>query len=125
MLPSGGAAADKCRLVEEFTRRYNSLVEIPGISIFLAERRNMVLRCFQDGFLGHVHKYLGFLVTDPVDILRRNHDLLVGIPMAGLNNQVTNRPTLVVDDKIDEVADRSFAGLDGVAAKSLCALQMK
>src|SRR4029450_13981796 len=103
----------------------NSLVEIPGISIFLAERRNMVLRCFQDGFLGHVHKYLGFLVTDPVDILRRNHDLLVGIPMAGLNNQVTNRPTLGVDDKIDDVADRSFAGLDGVAAKSLCALQMK
>src|SRR4029450_7286452 len=45
--------------------------------------------------------------------------------MAGLHNQVTNRPTLVVDDKINDVADRSFAGLDGVAAKSLCALQMK
>jgi hypothetical protein len=28
----------------------------------------MVLRCFQNGFLGHVHKYLGFLVTDPVDM---------------------------------------------------------
>src|SRR6266446_9521859 len=45
--------------------------------------------------------------------------------MAGLNNQVTNRPTLLVDDKINDMADRSFAGLDGVAAKSLCALQMK
>src|SRR5438270_11629005 len=45
--------------------------------------------------------------------------------MAGLHNQVTNRPTLVVDDKINDVADRSFAGLDGVAVKSLCALQMK
>ena len=45
--------------------------------------------------------------------------------MAGLHNQVTNRPTLVIDDKINDVADRSFAGLDGVAAKSLCALQMK
>src|SRR6266481_9106213 len=45
--------------------------------------------------------------------------------MAGLHNQVTNRPTLVVHDKINDVADRSFAGLDGVAAKSLCALQMK
>ncbi len=58
------------QLVEDFTTRYNSLVEIPGIAIFLAERRNMVLRCFQDGFLTHVHKYLGFLVTDPVDMLR-------------------------------------------------------
>src|SRR6266850_8170556 len=85
----------------------------------------MVLRCFQDAFLAHVHEYLGFLVTDPVDLLRRNHDLLVGIPMAGLHNQVTNRPTLVVHDKINDVADRSFAGLNWIAAKSLCALQMK
>src|ERR1041385_4482617 len=45
--------------------------------------------------------------------------------MAGFHNQVTNRPTVVVHDKINDVADRSFAGLDGVAAKSLCALQMK
>src|SRR6202035_4172211 len=45
--------------------------------------------------------------------------------MAGLHNQVTNRPTLVVHDKINDVADRSFAGLNGVAANSLCALQMK
>jgi hypothetical protein len=52
------------------TKRSRSLVEIPGIAICLAERRNMVLRCFQDGFLTHVHKYLGFLVTDPVDMLR-------------------------------------------------------
>src|SRR5437773_7836429 len=106
------------------TYRSRSLVEIPGIAICLAERSNMVLRCFQDGLLGHVHKYLGFLVTDPVDMLRGNHDLLAGIPMAGLHNQVTNRPTLVVRDKINDVADRSFAGLDGVAAKSLYALQM-
>src|SRR5437867_903940 len=61
---------DKWRLVEDFTACYNSLVEIPGIAICLAERSNMVLRCFQDGFLGHVHKYVGFLVTDPVDMLR-------------------------------------------------------
>jgi hypothetical protein len=53
-----------------FWRRYNSLVEIPGIAICLAERRNMVLWCFQDGFLAHVHKHLGFLITDPVDMLR-------------------------------------------------------
>src|SRR4026207_341854 len=103
----------------------DSLVEIPGIAICLAQRRNMVLRCFQDGFLGHVHEYLGFLVTDPVDMLRRNYDLLVGIPMAGLHKQVTNRPTLVIHDKTNDEADRSFAGLDGLAAKSLCALQMK
>ena len=68
-VPRSGPA-DKCRLVKGFMVRYDLLVEIPGIAIFLAERRNMVLRCFQDGFLAHVHKYLGFLVTDPVDMLR-------------------------------------------------------
>src|SRR6188474_3185462 len=45
--------------------------------------------------------------------------------MAGLHNEVTNRPTPIVHDKINDVANRSFAGLDGVAAKSLRALQMK
>src|SRR2546430_17675210 len=45
--------------------------------------------------------------------------------MTGLHNQVTNRPTVVVHDKINDMADHPFAGLDGVAAKSLCALQMK
>ena len=44
--------------------------------------------------------------------------------MAGLNNQVTKRIIVVVDDKINDVADRSFAGLDAVAAQSLCASQM-
>ena len=57
-------------LVGTHSKRSRSLVEIPGIAICLAEWRNMVLRCFQDGFLTHVHKYLGFLVTDPVDMLR-------------------------------------------------------
>jgi hypothetical protein len=45
--------------------------------------------------------------------------------MAGLHDQVANRPTLVVYHEVNDVADRSFAGLDGVADKSLCALQMK
>ena len=52
------------------TKHSRSLVEIRVSPICLAERRNMVLRCFQNGFLGHVHEYLGFLVTDPVDMLR-------------------------------------------------------
>jgi hypothetical protein len=35
--------------------------------------------------------------------------------MAGLHNQVTNRPTRVVHDKINDVADRSSARFDGIA----------
>jgi hypothetical protein len=42
------------------TNRSRSLVEIPGIAICLAERRNMVLRWFQNAFLGPVHDYLRF-----------------------------------------------------------------
>jgi hypothetical protein len=67
----GGKSQKRGQLfIRETTKCPRSLVEISGIAIYLAERRNMVLRCFQDGFLGHVHKYLGFLITDPVDTLR-------------------------------------------------------
>ena len=68
-LLSGGAAADE-PIGRGVHRLFNLLVEIAPIAILLAERRNMVLRRFQDGFLAHVHKYLGFLITDPVDVLR-------------------------------------------------------
>ena len=44
--------------------------------------------------------------------------------MAGRHNQLTNRPTLVVDDKIIDVADGSIAGLNGGRSQPAC-LQMK
>jgi len=59
-----------------------------------------------------------------------NHDLPAGKPMAGLDDQVTYCPALVVHYKVIDVADRSVAGLNliaakvAVAAKSLRASQM-
>src|ERR1017187_2134516 len=60
-----------------------------------------------------------------VNMFRRNHDLLAGKPVAGLDDQVTNRPTLVVHYGVSDMADRSSASLDVVAAKTLCASQMR
>ena len=50
-------------------RQRDSAIEIPRILIGRAERRNVVFRGLQDGFLGQVHEHLGIFVTDPVDIL--------------------------------------------------------
>src|ERR1700678_862903 len=49
---------------------YNCLVEILRILIRRVERTYMVLRRFQDGFLGYFHKHLGFLVADAVNLSR-------------------------------------------------------
>ena len=45
--------------------------------------------------------------------------------MAGLDDQVTYCPVLVVHYKVIDVADRSVAGLNLIAAKSLRASQMR
>ena len=71
----------------------------------------MVFRRLHDGFLGHVDRYVGILITDTPDMLRRDRDLLAGKPMAGLNDELTNRPVFIIDDKINDVAQfllRSF-----------------
>jgi hypothetical protein len=86
------------------------------IVICYTSRRQVVFRCLHHGFLGHVHRYVGILITDTPDTLRGNRDLLAGKPMAGLNDELTNRPIFIIDDKIDDVANFSFAGLDMVAA---------
>ena len=41
-----------------------------------------------------VYEYLRFLVTDPVDLCGRDRNFLARKPMAGLDDQVTNCPTL-------------------------------
>jgi hypothetical protein len=45
--------------------------------------------------------------------------------MAGLDDQVTNCAAFVLHDKVSDVANHSLAGLDVVAAYSLCASQMR
>ena len=72
----------------------------------------MVFRCLYDGFLGQVHGYIGILITDTPDTLWGNRDLLAGKPMARLNDEQTNRPIFIVDYKIGDVANLSFAGLE-------------
>jgi hypothetical protein len=81
--------------------------------------RYVVFRCLQDGFLGQLYKYLGLLVADALNLFRRDHDLLARKPMAGLDDEVTDGPSLVIDDEIDDVANGSVAGLDMISVQSL------
>ena len=79
----------------------------------------MIFWSFQDGFLGQVDEHLRFVVADPVDVFRGNHHLFAGKPMAGFDDQVTDRPGIAVDDEVGDVADFSIIGLDMVTAECL------
>ena len=55
-----------------------------------------------------------------------NHNLLAGKPrVAGLDDQVTNRPTLVVHHKTSNMTNRFFAGLKVIASDGVRAPQMR
>jgi hypothetical protein len=49
-----------------------------------SDRSQMVCGTFLDGFLGQLHEHRGVLVTDPVNLARRNLHLLAGKPVADL-----------------------------------------
>ena len=85
----------------------------------------MVLRCLPNRFPARIHKHLGFPITDAVNLLRWNDDLLAGKPMASFDDQETNSPALVIHHKVSDVADCSFASFDVVAVQSLCASQIR
>src|ERR1035437_900594 len=77
-----------------------------------------------DGFAGQVHEHRGLLVTNPVNLARRYLHLFAGKPVAGLDDQLTNRPALVVHHKIADVADRPITCLEVVAVHGLRVPQM-
>ena len=89
--------------------------------IFSADRKDIVFRRLADSILCQIHEHLGFRITDSIDLARRYQYLLAGKPASGLDDQVTNRPTLIVHHKISDVSDYSIARLDVVAADGLCA----
>jgi hypothetical protein len=76
------------------------------------------------GFPGQIYKHRGFVKTDTVNRAGWYLDLFAGKPMAGFDDQLTNRPTLGVHHKIAEMTDLSIASLDTVTAYGLRASQM-
>ena len=85
----------------------------------------MVCGTLFDGLLGQIHEHRGFVVTDPVHFARRNPHLLAGEPVAGFDDQLPDRPALVVHHKIADVADDAVAGLKMIAVHGLRAAQMR
>ena len=93
-------------------------------SIKRTDRSQLVCGTLLDGFAGQIHKYGGFVVTNPVNLAGRYLHFLAGKPVAGFDDQLTNGPALGVHHKITDVADYPVAGLDVVAVHGLRAPQM-
>src|ERR1035441_9630563 len=93
-------------------------------SIGRADWSQMVCGTLLNDFHGHIHEYRGVRITDPGHLARRYLHFLAGKPVAGFDDQVTNRPALGVYHKIADVADDSVVFLEMVAAHRLRASQM-
>src|ERR1039458_981003 len=78
-----------------------------------------------DAFLRQVHEHLGFIPTDPVNLVHRYLHFFPGKPMTGLDDHLANRPALGVHHKIADVADHPVARLEVVAVHGLRAPQMR
>jgi len=78
----------------------------------------MVFRLIQDRFLRQRHKYLRFLVADPLDMPRRDRDLLPRKPVPRLDQHIGDSPVLVIHDKIRHVPDLVVTHLDVIALQA-------
>jgi hypothetical protein len=85
----------------------------------------MVCGALLDGLPGHIYEHRGFIPTDPVNLARRYLHLFAVEPVPGFDDQLTDRPTLVVHHEITDVADRPIARLEVVAVHGLRAPQMR
>src|ERR1035441_9150619 len=73
---------------------------IPG-----QQRLVRVFRRLLDGLTGKVDEDLQLAPTDTFNPLRRNQDVLSSPPIFRINDQIANRPRLIVNNKILDVAD--------------------
>jgi len=84
-----------------------------------------MFRTVLDGFLGQAYEHRGFVETDPGNFVRRDQHLFAGEPVAGFDDQLTDRPAFIVHHKIADVADDPVVGLEMVAAHGLRVSQMR
>ena len=78
-----------------------------------------------DSITGQIHEYCGFFVTYPEDFARGYSHFFSRKPVAGLDDQLANSPTLVIDQKIADVAKQSVVGLEVIAVHRLGAARMR
>lgn len=85
----------------------------------------LVFRALPDGLTMKVERDRRVFPTDFLYPQRRDKNLFARPPILYIDNQVTNDPCLVVDDKILDVPDLTVQGLDGMPSYILCAAKMR
>src|ERR1035437_9908185 len=85
------------------------------------------LRVFRrplDGLPAKIDEELGVLPVNAIDPLQGHHDLLARPPVSCIDDQVTNRPRLVVDDEVIDMANLAVHAMDMMAAYIVGTAQM-
>ena len=93
-------------------------------SVGRADQDQLVCGTLLDGLNGQIHEHGGFIIADPVNFACRYPHLFAGKAVAGLDDQLRNRPAQGVHHKITDMADSAITCLDVVAVYGLRAPQM-
>jgi hypothetical protein len=83
-----------------------------------------VFRRFLDGFAIQIDENFPLAPTDALDPFRRNEDFFARPPVVSVNDEITNRPRLIINDEILDVANLTVQDLDVMAAHTVSAAQM-
>ena len=84
----------------------------------------MTLRRLFDGFAIKIDEDFPLAPTDALNPLRCNQDFFPRPPVVGVNNEITNRPSIVVNDEILNVAKLAVHSLDMMTAHTVSAAQI-
>ncbi len=96
----------------------------PGLVIASQQGVLRILGRLLDGLAGEIDEHCLLAPTDALDPLGRNQDLLPRPPVPRIDDQITHRPGLVVDDEILDVTNLPIGRLDAMAAHIARAPQM-
>ena len=96
----------------------------PDLIIPCQQRFLRVFRRLLDYLARKIDENFPFAPTDALDPLRRNKNFPPRPPVMGVNYEITNRPRLIINDKIRYMANLAVQGLDVMAAHPVSAAQM-
>src|SRR3546814_20222732 len=81
--------------------------------------RRIVFRVVLDRLLGEIEIDPAFAPINPKHPVRRYEDPLAGQPVSGVGDEIPDRPAVLVDLKILDMADPAVPGADVIAAHLL------
>src|SRR5664279_5039735 len=103
-------------------------IVVPMQSILVISRECRLVREFGrlfDSFAGEMDEDFRFTPTNPLDPLRCDEHSLSRPPVPRIDDEIANRPGLVINDEILNVANSAILGFNAISSHVGSAAQMR